>query len=393
MKKLLCMMLCVLCMLMITEAYSESGILAFENSEYSLIPKKSITLKPIAQGIDGKLSFQWESENTEIAKVNKNGKVTGISVGSTQISCTGKAKDGKTYTAKCTIHINQPIERIKAYQKTVALPNYCRFSILELFEIQPLGLENYPLQIMVQGADIVEQFGEEGDEYFTKGIGKVKITLKSNDGSNKKDTVTITVPTFIYSDDSVIIDEKEGKLFWFSGTGAFSMGWDYPKELFEMENLKDEEAKKYDGYMYNMMSEPMYYLLSPKSAGKGNLTLSINGRKYKISVEVTESALPYPPKLANEITKKDIGQPMSLTGTIIKKGGKEKRGNEEYYIVYFKQGESYFSIRSIERPLCTEMNDFTAYGALAEIREYKTETGLKFTCPEIEIKELERKKN
>lgn len=183
------------------------------------------------------------------------------------------------------------IEKIKAYQKEVTLPNYCRFSLLELFEIQPLGLEEYPLQVAIQGADIVQRFGAEEDEYITKGVGKVKITLKANDGSKKKDSVTIIVPSFLCSEDHIIIDKKEGKLFWFSGTGAFSMGWDYPKELFEMVSLQDKEAKKYEGYMDNMMSEPAYFLLLPKNAGKGKITLSINGKKYKISVEVVESAL------------------------------------------------------------------------------------------------------
>lgn len=388
--------LCILAGLMIISgvlsiSYAEKGLLAFESKKYDVIPQKSITLKPIAQGIEEKLIYKWESSDSKIAKVNKNGKVTGINVGEAEITCIGTTKSGEEYKAVCTVKVNRPIKKISAYEKTVTLPNFYKFSILDLFSIEPLGLEWYPLQVEVKNTDVIKQYGASGENYYTAEVGKAKIILKANDGSGKKASVNIVVPNFIYSDKSIVVDEKERKLFWYSCSGTIYMGWDYSSDLFTMKKVEGDEAKKYDGYLENLLSSSIdYYLIIPKKAGKGYINFSVNGHKYKINVEITENASPYQSKTSKGIGTYDVNKKMTLTGTVIKKGGKVIRNDIEYYIVYLKQGDDYFAILSTEEPLCSEMNDFIVYGTLIDIREFKTETGLVFRCPEIEVDNLER---
>lgn len=375
----------------ITMTYAENGLLAFEEAKYDVIPKKSITLKPIAQGIDEKLVYTWESSDAKIAKVNKNGKVTGIKIGKAEITCIGTTKSGKEYKAVCTISVNRPIEKIKAYEKTVVLPNYYKFSIWDLFEIEPLGLDEYLLQVEVKDTNIIKQNGISGENYYTAGVGKTKIILRSNDGSGKTASVNVVVPNFTYSDDTITVDEKERKLFWYSCSGTIYMGWDYSTDLFTMKKLEKEEAKKYDGYLENMLSSAIdYYLIIPKKAGKGHINLSVNGRKYKITVEIKENAAPYQAKTSKGIGTNDINKKMTLTGTMIKEAEVTVRNGKEYFVTYFKQGDDYFALLSAEEPWWLKMNEYTVYGTLIDIGEYKTETGLVFRCPEIEVESLER---
>lgn len=384
----------VLCLLMVCPYAMAEGILAFEEAEYSIIPGKTITLTPIAQGIGEKLTYSWESSHPEIAKVSQNGKVTGVSAGSVLITCTGSAKTGEKYTAKCTVNVNRPIEKITANAKQITLPAYYKFSMLELFSIEPTDLDVYPLQFTLEGNDILQQVGNEGHEFLTTGTGKIKMTLKAGDGSGKKATISITVPTFFVSDDSITVTEKEGYLMWYTGTGSFSIGVDYSEDLFELEKLKKEEATNYDGFPDGLMTSGAdFCLIVPKAAGKGSITINVNGKKIKIPVKIEEEALPYPPKKAKDLTKEDVGQPMSLTGVVKRKNGeKENRGERDYYIVYVKQGEDYFSIRSLGNPACSEGNEFKFYGTLVEMREYRTETGLTYPCPEILMDKVERVK-
>lgn len=154
--------------------------------------------------------------------------------------------------------------------------------MLELFSIEPTDLDVYPLQFTLEGNDILQQIGNEGHEFLTTGTGKIKMTLKAGDGSGKKATVSITVPTFFVSDDSITVTEKEGYLMWYTGTGSFSIGVDYSEDLFELENLKKEEATNYDGFPDGLMTSGAHFcLIVPKAAGKGSITINVNGKKSK----------------------------------------------------------------------------------------------------------------
>ena len=64
-----------------TASLAAEPVFAFDQLSYNVFVDKTLELKPIAQGIEGKLKFSWESSNPAIVTV-KGGKVKGISLGS-----------------------------------------------------------------------------------------------------------------------------------------------------------------------------------------------------------------------------------------------------------------------------------------------------------------------
>lgn len=134
MKKAFAIMLAVLLMASyVALAEDDSKIFAFEEAQYEVIPKKSVSLKPISQGIEGKMKYVWESENEEIATVTKEGKVTGVSIGETAIICTGTTKNGDVHVAKCKICVKRPIEKITALEKKREFSEVVHFFGVGLF--------------------------------------------------------------------------------------------------------------------------------------------------------------------------------------------------------------------------------------------------------------------
>ena len=61
----------------------------------------------------------WESSNSDVARVDSNGKVTGVSVGSADIVCT--AADGSEIADKCTISVRARVRSVELDQSKLEL--------------------------------------------------------------------------------------------------------------------------------------------------------------------------------------------------------------------------------------------------------------------------------
>lgn len=382
MKKRLLLSVLALLLLIVSVSSAEQShkILAFEQTEYEVIPKKSVTLKPISQGIEGKLSYTWESGNEDIATVTKQGKVTGVSIGKTDIICTGTLKSGETYIAKCTIRVKQPIEKITAIEKTVTLPNWYYFSVWDCFTVEPYDMEDVPVEVEISNKDIIE--GATNGNMRTHGIGKCKITMRATDGSGKQASMTVTVPRFTCSENPVVIDEPGGRYFWYqnaeSGFSSVST-----TDHFEMLPVDDEEAREL------WPNKPLvlnFEKLIPLKAGKGHIVFSVNGRTIKVPVTVEHSAVidsvSYPEIDVNKVlqSKEEYdAKKISCKGTVIK---------AENGLVYAKQKDAYFAFYDAENDTSSE-NTYTVYGEIEKYINYKTETGLRFECPVIQTEKIE----
>lgn len=78
--------------------------MAMSRSSLTLFKDASATLS--VTGIPSNAQVSWSSDNSKVATVNKNGKVTGVATGKATITATWKnTVSGKTYTAKATVKV------------------------------------------------------------------------------------------------------------------------------------------------------------------------------------------------------------------------------------------------------------------------------------------------
>ena len=129
----------------------------------------------------------WESTNAAIAKVSKDGQITGVKAGTCQVICRAKADD--TVTATVDVTVQQPVTKITPNAKSVSL------NVRETAQIQwTVGPEDAtnPAVTLTSNKTSVATVDENG---VINGIkrGECTITIKAADGSNKSATVKVSV--------------------------------------------------------------------------------------------------------------------------------------------------------------------------------------------------------
>lgn len=400
MKKNIWGYLCVCIILVLLPTYAlADGLLAFEQPTYQIIPKKSITLQPIAQGIEEKLAFEWASSDDGIAKVSKKGKVTGVSTGKVTITCKGTTKSGEEYTAECALEVITPVSKIVVSDKKLVFPAMYRFSLDDFIKIEPEDATNQDISIESSNPDVVHVF--DAGALTTWKAGSSTLTIRALDGSGVKATIKITVPKLCVSAAEITIADTEGCVFWYQINEGGYTTIETTGDVFTTESYEPEEIDtmyevnpdlgKIDKYMLDLD----YMLLKPIKAGNGKIRFNVNGRRTDIKVKVEHSAViddvSYPEaEIAALLEAKEtsVGQKVSMTGTVVKKDEMDS----EKRIVYAKAGDEYFSFTHKNASMCDHGETFTVYGILTEFMEYKTETGLTFECPFIEAKKVEQKK-
>lgn len=93
----------------ITDPVNITGISinATASVEETLTTPLTITLSPA--NADEQYSASWTSANTGIATVNGSGVVSGVSEGSTTITCSVTTFSGNTFTATCTVTVTEHV--------------------------------------------------------------------------------------------------------------------------------------------------------------------------------------------------------------------------------------------------------------------------------------------
>jgi len=120
MRKFLSFIFALLLTFSCASAENHAGALAFEEAAYIVSVGGTLKLKTVAQRIEGKPSYEWLSSDEAIATV-KNGKVKGVSGGTLIVSCVCTDKAGTVYTAKCTVIVNVPIQKITVEESNIVL--------------------------------------------------------------------------------------------------------------------------------------------------------------------------------------------------------------------------------------------------------------------------------
>lgn len=137
--------------------------------------------------------IKWSSNDTKVAKVDKNGKVTALKKGTATITAT--ALDGSGIKAVCKITVKQPVNSIRLNVKSKTLKVGQRLKIKAT--AKPDTANDKYIKWTVNSKNVKLSYGKtksgKNNVVTAKKAGKAKITAKPNDGSRVSASCTITV--------------------------------------------------------------------------------------------------------------------------------------------------------------------------------------------------------
>ena len=150
---------------------------------------KTLTLKvkKIAPNDAYNKEVIWKSNKTKVAKVNQEGVVTAVGVGTAKITCT--AADGSGVVAKCTITVPQPVTKITLSKTKLTLKKGKSFKLKAT--VKPKNAADKKV-VWSSSNKKVAKVDKKG-KVTAVGAGTCVITCKAADGSGVKATCKITV--------------------------------------------------------------------------------------------------------------------------------------------------------------------------------------------------------
>lgn len=388
----------VLFLVLLSQAVLADNAFGFESSFYDILVGKTIKPKVVAQGIDGKLVYEWISSDESIATV-KSGTVKGVSGGSVTLTCVATAVDEVTYSASCVINVIIPIKSIKVSKQKVtiapseALPKYKEYT--PTITIEPENATNKDIEW--SSSDIWVASVAANGKVVGRYPGTATITGKTMDGSGKKVSYTVTVPMCFVTDSKLTITDEGGATFGYcyASVGGISVyGMREKGDCFMLEASRTSTNSGESMTMYKVI---------PIKAGKGSVSFYRNGKQIgSVSIEVKKSAIrdktSYPKReVSNVLADKDayFGKQLSFTGVIINHSMLPKDsfiykailGKDDWrysgIVNAYTEGKErqYFSFEYIEAMLLESGKQYTIYGTIDHYDTFTTETGLSYETP------------
>ena len=129
----------------------------------------------------------WTSSDENIAKVNKNGQITGVSIGDCTVTCTSEALD--SVSASITVHVQQPVRKV-TFNGKIAYA-YVNEGTQLSWTIEPENATNPALEFK-SSKEAIAVVDANGIVTGVKG-GKTAITAMTTDGSKRKAQITVQV--------------------------------------------------------------------------------------------------------------------------------------------------------------------------------------------------------
>lgn len=374
MKKMIsAIMLILLCMVCATGL---AEVFAFEEEEYFVAPGKTITLKPVAQGIEERLTYKWKTEDKTIATTSK-GVVTGKKSGVTNVTCTATTKSGKEYVAVAKVTVVKPVKNIIVKSKNLTLPSGALYK--QELDVEPEDATFKDVEWKSSNESVA--YVLENGNILAGQAGTAKVTGKAKDGSGKSVTIKVSVPTVFVTDEEVVVTDPEGCLFGYQMNASGFMTMGTSGTAFDTESVDDVEN------IYGKSCRISWMKIIPVKAGTGKIWFNINGRQASIKVTVKHSAVydevSCPPTTVKKILASDnpvSDKQFSLKGKVAK-----VVEQDDEIAVFVKQDDHYF-VFALDKKYKKELSEgmkVAAYGKCVDITEYRTETGLVFKCPEI----------
>ena len=130
---------------------------------------------------------KWVSSNEAIAKVSGEGKITPVAPGVCTITCI--SQDNSDVTAVCLVTVQQPVTKV-AFEGSSATVS--KGETLQLYWTTEPSYATDPSVVFSSSKESVASVDQNGVVYgLTKGTATITVTAA--DGSNRKDTIQITV--------------------------------------------------------------------------------------------------------------------------------------------------------------------------------------------------------
>lgn len=128
----------------------------------------------------------WTSSNESIAKVNNQGRVTGVALGECEIICTS-ASNGQA-VARATVHVQQPVTKI-TFGDAPAV--YAGETAQLTWAVEPASASNAALKL-TSGNERILRVTDDGT-IIGISAGETYVNAVSTDGSNRRARVKVKV--------------------------------------------------------------------------------------------------------------------------------------------------------------------------------------------------------
>lgn len=374
---LLALILCILPISMSAET-----VFAFDSPSYDVYVGKTMKAKPVAQGIEGKLTYVWSSSDESVATV-KDGTVKGIAAGQAVITCTGTIKDGASYTASFTADVLIQTTRIKADKLEITLAprdswshktsEYSTFT--PVITIEPENASNKQLE-WSSSKEGIANVSEDGVITAGWSAGTATITGKAKDESGKTVKIKVTVPKCYVTEKSITVKEEAGVQFGYvyasvGGISAYSTR--VKGDAFSISEERDDDQGI------------RTVTITPKKAGTGSISFVRNGSTLAtVNVKVEKSAVrdksTYP---AMDILKVLADKEASAGAKVHQVG--IIAGSDEDTMFAYVDGEvrQYFAFMNLDEKPFEPGDQYLVYGVIEDYVQYTTDTGLTYDCPRL----------
>ncbi len=128
----------------------------------------------------------WASSDENIARVNADGRVTGVALGECTVTCTDKQTG--TVQASAVVHVQQPVTKVKLGEAPAV---YAGETAQLTWTTEPANASN-PAVAFKSGNTKVLTVSEDGTVTGVK-AGETWVTVTSTDGSNRQAKVKVKV--------------------------------------------------------------------------------------------------------------------------------------------------------------------------------------------------------
>ena len=204
----------------------------------------------------GNKTVLWESSDPSIVSV-KNGQLKALACGSATITCT--ASDGSGAKAVCEVDVIQMVTGIKF--KDIKSP-----ITLDRWESQQLTVDILPLDatdmgVFWESSDKSVVSVSENGKIVAQAHGTATVTCTAADGSGKKASVIVNVPSISIKEDQYVVTSKDGMDF---NVSFYGENGDF--EIAPLSNAFFRVSQSQSGSTVTIKIVPL-------KAGKANITL------------------------------------------------------------------------------------------------------------------------
>ena len=217
----------------------------------------------------------WSSSNEKIAKVSQQGVVTGVSTGKVVITCC--IKDNPEIKCDYTVTVIKKVTAIKLSESKVNIAAGYSGTVTVTF--QPADATDKGLTWSSSDPSVAQVSGGSNGSCTITAMkrGDCVITAVTKDGSNRKASVKVHVPSFGVFQSEYKVSSKKGLTFPIQWGGSSVTLYNKSSKLFDADWVGDE------------------VFINPKKAGKGYIELvSEDSSKEKIRVNIViESSAVY----------------------------------------------------------------------------------------------------